>query len=133
MIILFVVAKPLLYAFVFALAARWFFRPYAPHWRWPQWATVALATLARYGAGFAAFFAVEWSNRRLAAAGHRLSPNQYLGMVLLCGLVLWWAAARLAFRRAPAVRLWMFALLAELMSGAIDYYAWSEMQHINIC
>jgi hypothetical protein len=133
MIILFFVAKPLLYALVFMVGARWFFRAYGPHWRWPEWATVALATLGRYGAGFAALFAVDWCSRRLGHVSGPLDSQHYLGMVLACGLVLWWAAARLAFRRAPAVRLWMFALLAELMSGAIDYYAWREVQHINMC
>ena len=123
--------KPFWYLALLALAARYFAID-GPHWRWPTWAVVTLAALGRYGAGFAAYGMTSLAHQLFPQHVDRMATASFV-LLVLCGLVLWWVTARVAFRRSPSARLWRFALFAELLSGAIDFWAWREVSHFNIC
>jgi hypothetical protein len=125
------VGKPIWYAIVFALAARSFALD-GPHWRWPNWAIVLLAALARYALGFVGFGLSALARWALGGSGPAAAVATF-GLPVVCGLVLWWLVARAAFRRTPPSRLWRFAIFGELLSGAIDYWAWRELSSIHFC
>jgi hypothetical protein len=126
-------AKPLWYLALLVLAAV-AFRAHGPHWRWPSWLVVIIATLARLAAGFVSLAAIM-GVERLSFGRSALDGPLWLMIPLigLFGFGLWWATARLAFRRTPRRKLLLFALVAELASGTVDALALNELAHINFC
>jgi hypothetical protein len=123
------VLKPIWYAIAFALGARWL-KSDAPHWRLPNWAIIILATIARYAAGWGLFFVGTTLSHTFKSG---ISTATGMQIVAAFGFAAWWLTARVAFRRASGIKILLFTLLAELMSGAIDYWAFRDLQHINMC
>lgn len=54
-------------------------------------------------------------------------------MIIPIGGLLWLGCARLAFPRTPMKHLVLFTLVSELISGAIDLWAWDEVSKISFC
>jgi RsiW-degrading membrane proteinase PrsW (M82 family) len=122
------VAKPLWYALAFVLAAH-AFAEHGPHWRWPQWLVVILATAGRLAAGFLSLLLAS----ALVQLDHPAHVVPGVALIALFGFLLWWGVARVAFRRTPMEKLLLFALLAELASGTVDALLIHQVAHINIC
>jgi hypothetical protein len=103
------------------------FRRHAPALQAPKWSSVLLAALARYAAGWAAFFVVA------KLASQSWSPVVGLVLIYALGYVLWWQVARWTFRRVPTWKLLLFALAGELVSIAIDTMFLRSIRDIHMC
>jgi hypothetical protein len=120
------VLKPLLYVATFALGAL-AFRRYAPPLQGSSWPSSVLAALARYAAGWAAFFVVAKLFRE------SWPPQVGLALIFALGYVLWWQVARWTFRRVPTGKLLLFALAGELVSIGIDTLFLHSIHNIHMC
>jgi hypothetical protein len=123
--------KPLFYVLAFALLARHLveLRPHATFRRRPvpTWLLVGIAALARIAVG------VPGGILAVYAVGDQRPLALFAAMVVPLGGLLWFFCARLAFHKAPTGTLIGFALLAELVTGAIDTWAFHDVQSIRFC
>jgi hypothetical protein len=134
MSLLFWILKPVWYAIALTLASRRL-QQHGPHWRLPDRVVIGLATVARYGAGWGVFLLASTVYEHFAAPDPQTGMGRSLpaAIIIGCGFVLWLVVTRVAFRRAPLLKVVLFALAAELMSGVIDYLALREVANIHMC
>jgi hypothetical protein len=130
-ILVWVFLKPLVYVLAFALLAREL-AELCPHATFrqrplPTWLVVGLAAVARIALG------VPGGLLAMYAVGDQRSLLLFALMVMPLGALLWFFCARLAFRKAHTSTLTAFALLAELVTGAIDTWAFDEVRSIRFC
>lgn len=68
-----------------------------------------------------------------ASAGWGDQQTTLLSLFFLCGLLAWTAVAAVAFRGVGFGRVAAFAVVGELIGGAIDYWALQEVSSIRFC
>lgn len=130
-IFVWVFLKPLLYVVAFTLLARRLveLRPHATFRQrpLPTWLVVVLAAVARIALG------VPGGIVAMYAVGDQRPLVLFALMLIPVGALLWFFCARLAFRKAPTSTLTVFALFAELVTAAIDTWAFDEARSIRFC
>ncbi len=129
MVLFLFLAKPALYLLVFAASARFFAR-FGPHGELSTAWRVILATLTRLGLGAAGVYFVAVCSGALQVD---FRPMIFFPILFVLGAGFWLGCLKVAFGRSPWSALIVAALLAELMSIAIDIPATQALRAMSFC